>query len=153
MPDLLKTVVPIVISVTALFISLRDRRPRLTLRSRKGDWCKLTGTVNKSEVMFRGLVEVYNVSGRANAIRGYEFWGRRDSGSWEKMESELYRESAAGGPAEKSNQTPLTLAPYSGIEVDVLAFTKMPQPYQMQVRVEVEDLFGKRYRVDVTATS
>jgi len=33
------------------------------------------------------------------------------------------------------------------------AFAKKPQPYEMQVAVIVEDLFGKQYSVEVKAVS
>ena len=150
----LKDAAPIVISLVALFISLRDRRPRLTLRARKGDWCRLRPTLDSSASLFQGIIEVYNVSSRANAIRGYEFSGKRENGDWEKMESELYNNTPHEGEAsEIFNQTPLTLAPYSGVEIRVQAFVKGPRPYKMHVRAEVEDLFGKRYWVEVTATA
>lgn len=51
------------------------------------------------------------------------------------------------------NVTPLPIAPYSGAEVHVLGIVKMPQPYEVQVRIEVEDLFGKHYRIEVKAVS
>ncbi len=149
----LEVVLPIVISFIALFVALRDRRPLLILRARKGDWCTLKPTTDQKSVMFRGVVEIYNVSARANAIRDYEFWCKRKDANWEHMESEVYHESVNDEVYAKNNETPLTLAPYSGIEANVLAFTKMPQPYEMLIRIEVEDLFGKRYRVQVKATS
>jgi hypothetical protein len=98
-------------------------------------------------------VEVYNVSARANAIGDYAFWCRREAGDWETMKTELFHNSEDGQAPEKSNCTPLALAPYSGLEVSVLAITKMPQPYEMQIQIEVQDLFGKRNRVEVTAKS
>jgi hypothetical protein len=148
----LKDILPIAIALTALFVSLRDRRPRLALRARKGDWYKLDHTANGEQVLFRGIVEVYNVSARANAVREYEFWEKREGGDWKAMESEYFNDSD-GKTAVPSNPTPLTIAPYSGTEVHVLAFSKIPQPFVMQIRIEVEDLFGKRYRVEVQAVS
>lgn len=148
----LKTVVPFVsavIALLALFVTMHDRRSRLQLRSRKGDWYKLNDSVDRRDLIFRGVVEVYNLSSRANAIREYEFWGKRESGDWERMESEMY----GGREEESSNPTPFPLGPYSGAQAKVLAFAKMPRPKEMQVRIEVEDLFGKRYRVEVTATT
>ncbi|MGC2742614.1 MAG: hypothetical protein WA672_05455 [Candidatus Angelobacter sp.] len=146
-------ILSIVIAFTALFVSLRDRWPHLELRARKGDWCKLDETVDGKELIFRGIIEVYNISSRANAIHGYEFWSKREGDNWEKMESERYDvESFSKGIDEVSNKTPLTLAPYSGSEVSIIAVGKMPKPKNMQVRIEVEDLFEKRYRIEVTAT-
>ncbi len=63
-PDL-KSLIPIVISFIALFVVLRDRRPRLTLRPRKGDWAKVSITHTGTEVIFRGIIEIYNTSSRA----------------------------------------------------------------------------------------
>jgi hypothetical protein len=149
---------PIIISIlsflvaaTAFMVVLWDRRPHLTIRSRKGEWYVLKSTGKGIE--FAGAVEIYNVSSRANAIRGYEFWRKCDGDKWEKMESELYDVlKNAGEPSQIHNQTPLALAPYSGVEAKVLAYTRMPQrPYTLIVRVEVEDLFGKRYRIEVEA--
>ena len=146
-------VASVVISVTALFVSLRDRRPRLALRSRKGDWYKLDDSLTGKELIFRGIVEAYNVSSRANAIRAYEFWCKREGGDWEKMESEFYTvESLVEGKDENVNVTPFTLAPYSGAELHVIAVGKTPKPNKMQVKIRVEDLFGKHYKLEVTAT-
>ena len=142
------------ISCIALYITLRDRRPRLTLRGRKGDWYTLTKAVSKSnELLFKGVVEVYNLSARANAIRGYGFWNLNTEGKWVPMESEIYHEWLQNESVGDRNVTPLPLAPYSGAEVHVLAIMKMPQPYEIQVRIEVEDLFGKRHQVEVKAVS
>jgi len=51
------------------------------------------------------------------------------------------------------NATPLPLAPYSGIEAHVGAFTRVPIAHEMAIRIEVEDLFGKRYRTEVVANN
>ena len=159
-PDVLKIVVPIVIasfalagSIIALVVALRDRRPSLTLRARKGEWCTLKAAVKGGEVIFVGVVELYNASARANVILNYDFWCKTDAG-WKKMDSEYYKQSPPIGAMEEiCNKTPLTLGPYSGIDLHVIAFIKMPQPYEMTVRIEVEDLFGKRYQVEVLAKS
>ena len=142
------------ISLTALYVSLSDRRPSLTLRTRKGHWCKLDDSVDQKDTIFRGIIEVYNVSSRANAIRGYEFWCKGESGDWERMESEYYQlESLVYGNDEKGNETPLTLMPYSGKEVPVIAFRRMRKPTGLQIRIQVEDLFAKHYEIEVTATA
>jgi hypothetical protein len=143
-------IISIVIALIAIYVSLRDRWPLLELRARKGDWCKLDQTADGKELLFRGILEVYNVSSRANAIRGYEYWSEREGGDWERMESERY---GSRDSDEVSNKTPLTLPPYSGSELNVLALGKLPIPKKMQVRIEIEDLFAKRYRIEVTATS
>jgi hypothetical protein len=150
-----KTMLPIVISFVALVIVLYDRRAHLALRSRKGNWNTLQPTEDKSEVIFRGIVEVYNVSARANAIQDYEFWGKRVDGDWARMESQLYSDRANDEVRTQFNVTPLALAPYSGTELAVMAFTTMPQlqPFEMQIRVRVQDLFGKWYQAEVKALS
>jgi hypothetical protein len=142
----LKVFFPTAISLIALFVPLWDRRRRLVLRPRKGAWAKVSVTQTGKDFTFKGLIEVYNLSSRSNAIRDYEFWCKREY-SWEKMESELYRELAKG---ELYNETPLALAPYSGSEVKVMAMGKIPVA-DMSVRVEIEDLSGKRYRIELPA--
>ena len=151
----LKTVIPIVISVIALFFTFKHWRRRLLVRPRKAstyNTYKLHRT-GQGTVAFLGGVEVYNLSSRSNAIRGYEFWRKKDDGKWVPMESQNYKEHSEDGTYLNRNQTPITLAPYSGVEVRVLAFTSEPQPSEMEVRIEIEDLFGKRYRLEVKATS
>lgn len=70
------------------------------------------------------------------------------------MESGHYTNTTPGTKeAEICNETPLTLAPYSGTQARVQAITKAPQPYEMEIRIEVEDLFGKTYRMEVLAES
>ena len=113
--DTLKFLVPTAISVVALFITLRDRRPHLVLRPRKGEWYTLTKTIGPNGVIFRGVAEVYNASARANAVRDYAFRYRRQDGEWEAMESEYYADSVDGETSTPNNVTPLALAPYSGI--------------------------------------
>jgi hypothetical protein len=148
------TVVSLVIAVTALSVSLWDRRRRLVLRARKGKWLHLKPTLHHKEVIFMGMIEIYNASSRTNAIRDYRFWCRRKDEEWQPMESEHYTNSTVGtDEAEVCNETPLTLASYSGTQARVQALTKGPQPYHMEVRIEVEDLFGKTYRVEVKVES
>lgn len=147
------SILPILISIVALSVVVYDRRPRLKLRARKGDWNTLKATLHKTEVIYKGIIEVYNVSSRANAIVGYEFWEKREGEDWTKMQSQQFQDIFDNVPVDVSNVTPFTLLPYSGSEMTVMAFTKMPQPFVMQVRVEVEDLFGKRYQAVVEAKS
>ena len=96
---------------------------------------------------------MYNLSGRPNAIRGYVFWRKNGSGEWVSMESQNYKEKSGDQTFINRNPTPVTLAPYSGAEIRVLAFATLPEltPYEMQVRIEIEDLFGKHYRIEVKA--
>jgi len=144
---------PLFISGIALAVSLKDRRPHLVALPRKGDWYKIAKNIHKNEIIFMGVVEVYNSSSRANAIRKYSFW-RKKGDEWEAMESEFYKNiDPSTSEAELFNQTPFSLAPYSGSELSVQAFSRLPQPYEMDVRIELEDLFGKKYRVEVKAKS
>jgi len=145
-----KFIAPVVVSLAALAIVLNDRRPRLLLTARKGDWCELYE--HQGETIFQGIVEVYNTSGRANAIRSYGFLCQCPDGTWREMEWEPYlTEPTTQEEARIHNDTPLTLAPYSGTGVRVEASVKMPRPREMKVRVEVEDIFGKRYAATVLA--
>ena len=146
-------VLALMMSIIALYITLHDRRARLTLRARHGHWCVLeSGT----PIMFAGIIEAYNLSSRATALQQYFFWEQTASGEWREMESEYYQETETQGgeriASHASNTTPLTIAPYSGVELRLRAMTALSQPRSMRVRVEVEDIFGKRHRVEVTAT-
>jgi hypothetical protein len=102
-------------------------------------------------VLFQGVIELYNRSSRANAIHTYEFWAQGPGGEWHKLESEHYTNK---DEAEDSvfNRTPLGLAPYSGAEARVQAIMKRPHRPEVDIRIEVEDIFEKRYRVQVKAT-
>ena len=72
--------------------------------------------VINGELVCQGLIEVYNQSGRANAIRSYHFLCEQHDGSWREMESEIYTNSESDtNVAVVYNQTPLTLEPYSEI--------------------------------------
>jgi hypothetical protein len=114
--------------------------------------------MSSGEVIFKGIIEIYNASSRANAIREYRFRCKLPDGKWKDMDSERYQITAfrteiGQVEPETFNETPLSLAPYSGAEVPVQAIVKMPRPYELPIIVEVEDLFGKKYRVEVTAIS
>ena len=76
-----------------------------------------------------GMVEVYNASARANAIRDYRFWYRIKGGQWQPMKSEHYTNTTPEtGESEVCNETPLTVAPCSGMQIRVQAMTKAPRP-------------------------
>jgi hypothetical protein len=145
-------VLPLTISVLALELTLRDRRPRLVLKSRKSSAhrvYRLHRTTNG--IAFVGGVEVYNMSGRANAIRDYSFFYRDDEKRWKVMESQNYEEKSEDGSVEQRNPTQVALAPYSGTEVKVLALTDNNLKSKLDVRIELEDLFGKHYSIEVSA--
>ena len=155
--DFAKYGLGVLISGIALLLVLYDRRPRLTLRARKGHWYTLTPTMSSGEVIFRGVIEVYNRSNRSNAIRGYRFRCKVDA-RWRDMESEFYKNTYRFcGPEEPepetANRTPLALSPYSGMEVHVQAIVKLMRPSELPIEIEVEDLFSKHYRIQIKATS
>src|SRR5947199_154292 len=143
----LKTPALIVISLIALSVTFWDRRPRLLVRPRKGSThnpYKLCPTA-KGGLAFLGGIEVYNLSGRPNAIRGYAFWQKNDDGAWIVMESQNYKESSEDETFIKRNETPVTVAPYSGTEVRVLAFASVKhRPSEMPVRIEAGDRCSRR---------
>jgi len=121
----------------------------LVLKARKGQWASVNRTTNRNEIGFAAIIEVYNVSARANAIREYRFWTRDEEGKWTLMESERYE--LKFNDEEKPrvfNHTPLPLSPHSGAEVQIEAFTALTRLHQ--VKVEVEDLFKKRYTIELS---
>jgi hypothetical protein len=147
----------ILISGIALLVVLYDRRSRLTLRARKGEWYTLTPTMSGGEVIFQGVIEVYNRSGRSNAIRDYRFRCKVE-GKWREMESEFYRNTYRTGRPEESepetaNRTPFALSPYSGAEILVQSIVNPPSSPELLIEIDVEDLLGKHYQVQVRAKS
>lgn len=158
------------ISVLALLFSIAsfayvnyDRRVKLFLRARKGDWYVLDRATNGRETIFQGIIEVYNPSSRANAIQGYRFWIDND-GVHEELESEMVsideRSAQPAAPVEEDakelfNVTPLAVPAYTGIEARVYAIVRgthtLPGNH-LPIMVEVEDIHGKRYRAKVKAS-
>ena len=83
-------------------------------------------TVRGMEIIFSGVVEVYNTSGRANAIKSYEFFYRGGDGSWKEMESRRYE-----------------------VSPDIYQYSRqITDTFDL---IAVEDLFGKRSTVIVKA--
>jgi hypothetical protein len=149
----LKTFVPLAISSTALIIVLLDRRPRLKLKSRSKLWYHLEPSVDRKSAIFFGMVEIYNVSARANAIRNYQIYWKKE-GVWTEMEVDRYTDSSPGEVnGQVANHTPLVLPPYSGAEARIQGIIRVAMPYEMEVKVTVQDIFEKHYEVVVTATS
>jgi hypothetical protein len=104
-------------------------------------------------IVFRGVIEVYNVSSRANAIREYKFWcDKGRGGNWELMESEDAKEKEMGAVVAENNRTPLTLAPSSGTEAQIMAIMNLPSVNEVPIRIAVEDLFGKHDQLEVMAS-
>jgi hypothetical protein len=137
-----KTVLPYigtVLSIVALIISLRDRRPRLTVRSRKGEWLR-----SQQGQRVVGVIEVYNSSSRPNTICAYHFDAQDRDGKWIELESERYVETL-GNTETVQNDTPLIIGPYSGVPVPISAFANNRLQRNLQIRVTVEDMFARKY--------
>jgi hypothetical protein len=156
-------------SVLALLFSIAsfayvnyDRRVKLLLRPRNGDWCVLDRAINGRETIFRGIVESYNHSSRPNAIRGYRFW-IDNNGVHEDLESEMAAIGEQNDPplpdeqeiSELFNVTPLPIPAYTGVEVRIYAIVKgvhtLPGNH-LPITVEIEDIHGKRYTAVVKAS-
>jgi hypothetical protein len=138
-----------------------DRRVKLVVRARKGDWYVLDPATKQNETLLRGVIEVYNHSSRPNTICGYRFW-TDNNGVHEEFESEMVEVVEKQEPAnseedekrQQFNVTPLTLAPYSGIGVPIHAIVKRKHDLlldHLPVTVEVEDVFGNHYKAEVKA--
>lgn len=149
------------ISVLALLFSIAsfayvnyDRRVKLLLRPRKGDWCVLDRATNGRETIFRGIIEIYNQSSRANAVRGYRFW-IDNNGVYEDLESEMVSIADEQDTSELFNVTPLPIAAYTGTEARIYAVVKgvhgLPGNH-LAVTVQIEDIHGKRYTAVVRAS-
>ena len=152
--EILKNFVPYlayfsaVAAVVALWITLRDRRPKLTVRVRQGKW-----TTWKGEV-FAGIVEVYNSSSRPNTIRAYHLSVQQDTGQWTALESERYEDVQEDNTREVFNDTPIIVGPYSGLPVKIAAFGRWQMfPRDLQIKVLIEDLFGNKYSANLSATN
>ena len=129
-----KFITPIVISIAALSVVLYDRRPHLEIAAKRGAWYVIKRT-HAGEVLFQGIVDVYNTSSRANSIRDYRFYCEIEGG-WREMESEQYLtgEMEEGGKPQIvaiHNQTAITLPPFSAMELKVQAFVQMPTPKRL----------------------
>ena len=144
---------PFAVSFVALGIVLYDRRAHIELKAKRGDWCVLKAGFKGGDIVFTGVIEIYNASSRANAVRDYQFFRQDSANEWVSMESEQYNlDTGYGKSAEVHNKTALTLAPYSGIEAKVQAITKMKtKPYELVVKIVVYDLFEKSYTLNVKA--
>jgi hypothetical protein len=144
-----KFLIPTMLALAALWVSLKDRRPKLVLKARKGQWASVNRTTNRDEIGFAAIIEVYNVSTRANAIRDYRFWTKDEDGKWIPMESERYELKFNDDDKPRVfNHTPLPILPNSGAEVEIEAFT--PLTRLRCVKVELEDLFEKRYSIELS---
>lgn len=144
-----KFLIPTILSLVALWVSLKDRRPKLVLKARKGQWGAVNRTTNRNEIGFAAIIEVYNVSTRANAIRDYRFWTKDENGNWASMDSERYEVKFNEKDKPRVfNHTPFPIQPNSGAEVEIEAFTSLLHLHS--VKVEVEDLFEKRYTIELS---
>jgi hypothetical protein len=158
-----------IMSILALLFSVAsfayvnyDRRVKLLLRPRKGDWCVLDRASNGRETIFRGIIEAYNHSSRPNAIRGYRFW-IDNNGVHEDLESEMAAIGERNIPplpdeqetSELFNVTPLPIPAYTGVEVRLYAIIKSVHTLlgdHLPITVEIEDIHGKHYTANVKAS-
>jgi hypothetical protein len=156
-------------SILALLFSIAsfayvnyDRRVKLLLRARKGDWYVLDRATDSRETIFRGIIEVYNDSSRPNAVCGYRFW-IDNNGIHEDLESEMasigeHSEGLAPDEQETSdlfNVTPLPIPAYTGVEARIYAIVKGVHTLQgnhLPIMVEIEDIHGRRYTAQVSAS-
>jgi len=146
-----KFIVPTVLSIASFAFVMKDRRVDLKLRERDGKWFTLRKT--DRGVRFEGVVEVYNMSTRANSIVKYEFWSKQTDATYQKLEAEHFTDVLEGEGEIIFNETPLVLAPQSGIGVRVMALTKLLRlPPKITVKIQIEDLHGKHYTTEVTAS-
>src|SRR5437879_2245061 len=123
----LKTPAPIVISLIALSVTFWDRRPRLLVRPRKGSThnpYKLCPTAQGGSA-FLGGIEVYNFSGRPNAIRGYAFWQKNDDGAWIVMEGKIKKKWSEVKLSLKRTKTRVLVPHISERKVGVLHFRSL----------------------------
>lgn len=156
------SVLALLFSIAAFAYVNYDRRVKLLLRARKGDWYVLDRATNGRETIFRGIIEVYNHSSRANAIQDYRFW-IDNNGVHEDLESEMAsigERSVQLAPDEEEakelfNVTPLPIPAYTGIEARIYAIVRgthtLPGDH-LPIMVEIEDIHGKRYSVEVKAS-
>lgn len=149
-PKIIVFIIPLIVSSISLWIVIHDRRAKLILRVKKGTW----GTLYRAThgPMFAARIDVYNISSRANAICDYRFYWKKDDGTEDLLESEQWEVNwGEDKPKEIKNLTPITLAPYSGSEVEVQAQARgAKQPIEMKVRIEIVDLFGNVSKLEIT---
>lgn len=138
-----------ILSFAALFVTLYERRARLLVHMRKGRWTSWRGD------LLIAVLEVYNKSSRPNTVSGYCLEAKSADGKWIPLESERYEPSIEGEDGvEVFNDTPVTLAPYSGMAVKVGAFGQWHTlPSDLSVRVSAVDLFGTPHRVVFTVVN
>ena len=155
-------VIALLFSIASFAYVNYDRRVKLLLQPRKGDWCVLDRATNGRGTIFRGIIEIYNHSSRPNAVRGYRFW-IDNNGVHEDLESEMAavgEQSVPPAPDEQEsselfNVTPLPIPPYTGTEARIYAMVKgahtLPGNH-LPITVEIEDIHGKRYAAVVQAS-
>jgi hypothetical protein len=99
------------------------------------------------------VVEVYNLSARANAIRRYVVYELRPDGQWKSMDAEYsWDRLDSASDEEVCNRTPLTIPPYSGVEAHILAHSAIKeQKREIVLKIEIEDLYGRRFSTETKA--
>jgi hypothetical protein len=156
------SVVALLFSIASFAYVNYDRRVKLLVRPRKGDWYVLDRATNGRETIFRGIIEVYNHSSRPNVICGYRFW-IDNNGVHEDLENEMAsigERSAPPTPHEEEteelfNVTPLPIPAFTGVEAHIYAIVRgvhtLPGNH-LPITVEIEDIHGKRYTAEVKAS-
>ena len=150
----LKALVPFVAYLAAfaaiitLVITLKDRKPRLTLFLKKGEWSDVW------EQYVFVTFEVYNRSSRPNAIRQYEIVAIDREGKGTLLEDEefsLHITSRGEKIVRVVNLSPFSIAPYSGALLHVGSkFQARNFPPNLTLNTKVTDLFGKTYETQTT---
>lgn len=136
----------LLVAVGSLVIVLYDRRTMLLCRAREGEWMEVGRTVG-GENLLRGVVEVYNRSTRPNVITSYRYFGHTSSDDWVALESERYTIGT-----DIHNASPLTIPPYSGVEVRVACFIPAQQlPEITEVKAVIVDVHGHAFSFIVWA--
>lgn len=156
------SVVALLFSIASFAYVNYDRRVKLLLRPRKGEWCVLDRATNGRETIFQGIIEVYNHSSRPNAIRSYRYW-IDNNGVHEDLESEMVSIGECSDPRipvekeykELFNVTPLPIPAYTGVEARIYAIVRgvhtLPGNH-LPITVEIEDIHGNCYTAVVKAS-
>jgi hypothetical protein len=145
-PSITISFISLCLSALAVSIVVFDRRTKLLVRLREGKWIEL------SNDMLLGVIEIYNRSTRPNAITSYKYEARDTEGKWVRLESERYElhNPDQGRLNAVHNETPLLIAPYSGVAVRIACFGTWDNfPQQLEIKLSIQDLFEKGYTIPI----
>lgn len=135
LPSNFISLISLAASVIAFSTTFYDRRRRIDIRFRKGQWLVLEGPA------MLGHVEIYNASSRSNSVRAYHFSTRNVERKWVPLESERMEIGSV-----IHNETPLVIPPYSGVAVPIGCFANWEEfPCKLAIMISVEDIFGRNY--------